>query len=349
MRNRIFYLIITAVLSLIMVMGIYEFSKSPKLPENGFVRIFPPHVLSEFKIMPITNNTNLIGYVGDDIYMHNAGISMAYSVYSTTDHETRSIPINLLYKGKIAWKLLKMKVCDSGIFMAEGISPNIFFTPFSSQSLKRIAGVYPGFMNLYPIDSTCVILKTYDPEKQQSILLKYNLHSNKVINSPGLLKKQVDGIFCTEGDLVYDPMYKRFIYLYRYRNEFFTMNTDLQLLGTGHTIDNIQNVRIAVGSYKRNNQVKTTLSSPNKVVNVRGQVSRNNLFVQSAIRASNEMPRTFQNNTVVDIYSLQSNTYLYSFYIPEYKDQNVRDFIIIADYLVVLYEDHLIRYSMNLL
>ncbi|MCG1037959.1 hypothetical protein KI686_16295, partial [Polaribacter sp. DS7-9] len=55
--------------------------------------------------------------------------------------------------------------------------------------------------------------------------------------APHILEKQIDGLFCTDGMLHYNRKRHQLIYLYYYRNQYILMDTLLNIVHKGNTID----------------------------------------------------------------------------------------------------------------
>src|SRR5690606_29648613 len=100
-----------------------------------------------------------------------------------------------------------------------------------------------------------------------------------------ILEKQIDGSFCVDGDLLYNPNTNSLVYVYRYRNQFMHLDTTLNTLFKGYTIDTISKVKIKVSEAKTANGIKFILSSPPLIVNKKSYASGNYLFIHSNIKS----------------------------------------------------------------
>lgn len=157
-----------------------------------------------------------------------------------------------------------------------------------------------------------------------------------------LIQTQLDGFFCSFGQLHGQPEWNRAVYVYANRNEFFVTDSLLRLQYRANTIDTISRARIKVGS---TDAYTTELASPPMPVNLRSHVDGGWLYVQSNIMAANEDTRDFENNAVIDVYDLEDGgKYRYSFYLPHLDGQRLTDFCVVGSVVYALYLDVLVRY-----
>ncbi|HMR19632.1 MAG TPA: hypothetical protein PKA53_10070, partial [Sphingobacterium sp.] len=73
------------------------------------------------------------------------------------------------------------------------------------------------------------------------------------------------------------------------------------------------------------------------------------LFVHSNIRARNDKAKDFLGAATIDVYDLQKPGYAYSFYLPSFQGKKPKDFIVLRNMIVALYDRHVIKYSLRLM
>jgi len=193
---------------------------------RGFTRKFPPHILPDWKAIEIDPHLNIIGNISQTIYLGSPFHPLTISRFNPTDNSLKQDSLKLAQHYKIAWKALVMYANAEGIFLTEGITPTILHSQLNTDSLYATFKVQTSFANILPLDSNEFILKAYDGKMKQHILIKAILSPYRTIRKPGLLTKQVDGVFCTEGDLLFDSHSNKIVYVYQYRNEYLVMDTD---------------------------------------------------------------------------------------------------------------------------
>jgi hypothetical protein len=144
----------------------------------------------------------------------------------------------------------------------------------------------------------------------------------------------------------YNKRKAELLYIYSYRNEYFAMDTNFNLLYRANTIDTVTRAKISLGENHEENSL--TMLADRVIVNKKSAVNENFLFIHSNLLAKNEDLATFQDQTVVDVYNLSAHTYRLSFYIPPYQGVKVKSFHLRGkDQLICLYDQHLVAYSFN--
>ena len=163
---------------------------------------------------------------------------------------------------------------------------------------------------------------------------------------PDILTKQIDGLFCTDGILNYDPGTRQLVYTYYYRNEFILLDKNLNVIKTGHTMDTTSRAHIKVA--KINSDKSVTLASPPEFVNLRSSLSGNWLFIQSPVKAINEQKDEFANNSAIDIYNVSDDKYHFSLYIPDLNHKKISAFQVHDKNLYVIQDKFLTIFRLNL-
>jgi hypothetical protein len=159
-------------------------------------------------------------------------------------------------------------------------------------------------------------------------------------------KKQIDGIFCTDGVLHYDKQIPMLVYIYFYRNEFITMDTNMHIISRARTIDTTSTAKIKMTKVMPENII--TFSVPPLTVNKHSCVSGKFLFNHSGLRADNENKKTFDQSSVIDVYNLRDNRYLGSFYLQDYDHKKLSGFRVDGNRLLAIYDHYLLRFEINI-
>lgn len=295
---------------------------------NDFVRIFPSHA-ADFSgsirlsdgILSITGVTN-------------------QSLYLRTGEKLIELSTDLLDK------------CQISIDGSEGYdltidSPYFYLQSGSRASVKRgstltwrVDTTYslPGFIAMQPISKNSFVLQVVDMKARKTVFT-----SSAAPNSQkDILKKQVDGIFCTDGLLGYSSKLNILVYTYRYRNQFLCFDTSLNILRTANTIDTTTTARIAVSEVDG----KITMSKPPFLVNKGTCVDGANLFVNSNLVARNELADEAIDRSVIDVYNILDGSYRYSFYVPDQENVKMRSFRVQGNALFAVFQNTVIRYDL---
>lgn len=195
-----------------------------------------------------------------------------------------------------------------------------------------------GYVAVEHISNNSAVLQTMNFAARENALTKSNGPQKYV------LKRQIDGLLCTDGVLDYSSDLAVVVYTYRYRNQYVCLDTNLNVVRFGKTIDTTSVAKISVSETKG----KITMAKPPLMVNRGTFVYGKYLFVHSNLMARNESIDIFKNNSVVDVYDLSDASYRYSFYIEHHNELKMRQFKVVGHIFIAMFNDVFIRYEIPL-
>jgi hypothetical protein len=195
---------------------------------------------------------------------------------------------------------------------------------------------HPEITAVQHISSNSAILRKIDINKRENVLLKSRGGQRYV------LKKQIDGLLCTDGYLQYSKQHYQLVYTYRYRNQFICLDTNLNVVRISKTIDTTSVAKISVAETGG----KITMSKPPLVVNKGTCVDGKYLFVRSNLAAKNESPAEFKNRSVIDVYNILDGSYRFSFYIENHDSKRLQNFKVNGTVLVATFSDAMVQYDL---
>jgi hypothetical protein len=154
-----------------------------------------------------------------------------------------------------------------------------------------------------------------------------------------------DGGFNSDGMLHYNDSLKCLIYLMYYRNEIYSLDTNLNLIARNNTIDTFttSNLKIIGDSQKG-----FTLGAPPRIINRYSCLWGRKLFVCSNIKSDNETHQEFSSQNVIDVYQLPEANYLGSFYLPFHNGIPATDFKVLKNNIIVAYKNEIEVYKLKL-
>ncbi|GHN02270.1 hypothetical protein WSM22_37590 [Cytophagales bacterium WSM2-2] len=297
------------------------------------------------KIVDVGYNSYYIaGATPDRIYLGNSMapallIAANYSL-SDTQHLQLKFPSQVkLYQGAT------VTVGPSNVYLMEGKTPALLRGKLSDLTMNLVRDSLEYFIGSMPLSPESYVIKIYDPILRKSVLAKKKIKTGWAHRVPEILEKQVDGIFCTDGMISYDPYSGSLIYVYYYRNQFIRLDTSLNILYRGRTIDTTSHARIKVSEIESKNMI--TLSGPPMTVNKRSCVSGEYIFIHSGLLSNNEEKKTFDHCSVIDVYNLKNGEYRFSFYLPDYNKKKISGFRVFNKTLVAMYDHFLYSYQLN--
>jgi hypothetical protein len=315
--------------------------------KNGFTRYFAPHPVTKFHHLNIQSDAYyLSGVSSNHIYLGNftnpTRVLRATFDLSDTSHITipqeaiRSIEPNAPFH---------VDVDSSHLYLVDGSTSSFYYTTLShdDKGVHRLDSIH--FGQSIPLSPNSVILNTFDASSVRVLKkISFSPYNEKKIT----LEKLVDGIFCTDGIMQYDRDLNKLLYMYFYRNEFLCLDTNLNLLYKAKTIDttNVPQIKIYQSSHPYHKE--TTLSAPPKLVNYEACISKENIYIHSALCADNQDPKEFSKSEVIDVYALKNGKYRFSCYLPKFNGYKLRSFKVHNNTGIALYGHYLVIFNLSI-
>jgi hypothetical protein len=297
------------------------------------------------KILDIKYNSYYIaGATPAHIYLGNATAAtyvfkMDYSL-SDTAHMRLTLGPGISLSGPAT-----ITIDSPHVYMTEGTQGAILHASLEDPVLQPLPDGRRQFFNASPVSPASFVMRMYDSARQQNVLAKRSLDTTWLQPSTPVLEKQVDGVFCTDGILHYEPATAKLVYVYYYRNQFLCLDTNLNVQYRGKTIDTVSQAHIKVASLS--SAGKSTLASPGGVVNRLSCIDGKWVYVNSKLMANNEKKAEFDQLSVIDVYSLENGSYHFSFYLPGLGDTKMRAFRVFNKTLVALYDHYVYTFRLN--
>ncbi|OIV40350.1 MauE/DoxX family redox-associated membrane protein [Flavobacterium johnsoniae] len=314
--------------------------------ENPFIRRYPRHAAVLRSQLDLKYNSYYFaGRSEGRIYLGNSTaplqlLSIDENLKNKKIDRIKSAPKDILFQRAM------VSVQDKYFYLKDGTVPAVFRGSAADWIITNKFSGLPYFDQAEPIDSIRMVLRSNKGEDLANILgLFDNEKTRKIKYNPQLLQKQVDGIFDTDGKLLYDNNTKKISYVYFYRNEFITADNHAELIQRGNTIDTTTRAKVKV-SYLENHTVRK-MSAPPYVVNANAAVCRNLLFIHSKIKGKYQDEKVWSQSFVIDVYDLNKQTYLLSFPIYNIRDQKLKTFLVTKDCLYAVIGSTLVLYDLK--
>lgn len=341
MATRLILLIMLCfVVSIGIVLVLVLLSNDMRQHPGSFLRELPPHPVIGGDSLNIKHNTYYIaGGTPTTVYFGNYRSPLHVLEVNLTTLDTQHVWLNV--KGIFDQKFWSARVnVDSPYFyVTDGAVPRIYSGTVATWCAERHAyDTVSYFRDIVPIHPDRYILKTLRGANPENVLGCLSADTPHFIYDSTILKKQVDGLFCTDGMLHYSDALSCFVYVYYYRNEFFVIDTALRVTLSGQTLDTTHHARLTVATSEPDG--RHVLAAPPVFVNKKSSVSGTWLFINSSALARNQPEGAFEQGEIIDVYSLRSSRYAFSFYIFNYwQHKRMTEFAVFGDKLVVVYDD----------
>ncbi len=334
------------VFAIIIVVALFLMSENIIHYHNSLTRQFPHTPIEKIAEYDLKLNSYYIAGVDKGhIYLGNTTAPLLITVLNDKLIQTDKRLIDLNQK-ELPFKGMKVFVKAPYFFAVDGTVPCVFRGSVTDWKAKLIKTGREYFTAAVAVDSLSIAVCTYSSTNGEAILGVIHLgHNTKTILNPEILQKQIDGIFDTDGHLLYSDGLKRIIYLYAYRNQFTLTDSKLKIDFRGNTIDTISRANLSIVRVKKHHQKK--FSKPPLFVNKSSAVYKNLLFVNSAIPGRYEDDQMWKEASIIDIYDLSKNSYLFSFCIYNIEGKKMKSFVVQNDKLYALIGNQIIAYNLN--
>lgn len=140
--------------------------------------------------------------------------------------------------------------------------------------------------------------------------------------------------------------------MYFYRGLVLCLDTNLNLKYKLKTIDTVTKAAIKIGLYKEklkdgSSISRITQTTPTELTNRYLTTYEDKIYILSGLKADNDLTTEFNKNQPIDVYSINNGKYLYSFYIPKYKEQKVNFFQIKKNKIIAIFGTNLVTFDLK--
>jgi len=313
---------------------------------NKLTRRFPQTPIQQILAQDLKlNSFYFAGADSSHVYLGNTTAPLVITTLNSKLLQTKTNMIELDHK-ELPFRGAAVMVEPPYFFVADGTVPCIFRGRIDSWKAKLIHQKGEYFTTARAIDSNSIAVVAANRINGDNLLGVIQLQKNgRTIVNPAILQKQTDGVFDTDGILLYNREMERLIYLYAYRNEFKVTDSNLKAVTTGNTIDTITKAKLHIENDKNHRQRQ--FSKPPLFVNKNSATYGNLLFVHSAIPGRHEDDKMWKNSSIIDVYDLKDNSYVLSFTISNLGGKRMHYFKIINNKMYVLIGTQIILYKLQ--
>jgi hypothetical protein len=333
--------------SIVVVVALYAFSDRNAYRQDSIVRQLSPDPVRDTVAFDLGFNSYYIaGATREKIYLGNFTAPFHMVVVNTLRADTQHVRLSVGNAQQYWFKNIRVHVDSPYFYITDGQMPGLFRGRIDSDwKADKFMFDSAYFMNCVSMTPRSFALFTTSSATQENILAKESADPKHLTMAPAALEKQVDGTFCTDGMLHYSKELQRLVYVYYYRNQYISLDTNLQVLYRARTIDTTSQAKIKVA--RISSEDFRTMAAPALTVNKKSCAAGSRLFIQSGIMGSYEAEGMFERALVIDVYDLNNAAYVSSFYLPEYNSKKLRDFKVFDDRLIALHDHDLVIYALG--
>ena len=313
--------------------------------ENNFTRRFLKHGIVQNKSVTLDDSDfyfagNHQGY----IYLGNRKYPQRLTIIDST---LSIVSILNIKPEKMQYKFrnIEVQVNYPYFYFYDGAIPIIYRGVLPDPEAHIISYQDAYFNQLSIIDTANFAVRTQSSSDKEFIIGHLGLAKRAKFNfEPGILQRQKDGVFDSDGVLLRDQMSEILVYIYSYRNEFIVMDTAMTVIRRLNTIDTTHTAKVKTIALSDG---RNKMDGPSLKVNLKAVLYRGILFNQSNLMGRYESTKAWKKNVVIDVYETNSQFYGGSFYIHKKDGNAMKDFIITDHYLYVLLGDEIIQYTIR--
>lgn len=311
--------------------------------KNNFTRRFLPHPIDFPEKLDLgVNSFYFAGQHGDTLFLGNKMAPLVMGkVYPSFD---QLIIDNLkISDASLPFQDLQLQVQYPYFSLADGHVPAVFEGQFPETDSRLATYRKAHFSKIIMISPHRYIFRGQSTQTRETIMgLLETSDEAKIKFNTTFLEKQIDGIFDTDGHFVADPVTKKIIYTYYYRNEYRILDDELRFAGKGKTIDNITKAQLQLTTLA-DGRIK--MNAPPLKVNQNQAAYDGLLFNEANLRGQYESAKMWQQAKIVDVYRYPTSTYQYSFYVHHDGNNKMRSMLVTARYFYILSGNQLIKYQ----
>lgn len=345
-KKKLLLLVALAFIGASIVTVSFSFSEKKMHRNNAFQRRYIPHPIEKIHSFDLKYSSYYFAGAGNGkVYLGNTTAPLLMTIIDSSFTDTTSTMIKL-DQMDLPYRSVKTHVIPPLFYVTDGTVPIILQGNIADwRATTKMQGDFY-FNQAFALDSTKIAVRTNSSETSENIIGIIELGAvikgsfNKL-----LLEKQLDGIFDTDGKLLYNAALKKIIYTYNYRNQYIVIDENLQLNFRGKTIDTVSKAQLQIEENTKRNQSK--LAGGTLLINKGTATDGELLLIDSPRLGKLEPEDMLDEASIIDVYDLTNQSYAFSFYLYEHEKNKVREFIITRGILYALQGNHLVAYKLQ--
>lgn len=342
-KEPIIVLVVSNSVSVLIVIVLFVSSEHIIKNDNNFTRRFLMYPVLEDKSREIDcEQCYFAGEDSENIYLGSRKFPQILTTVSKNFERTTTLkvtPENL----SLPFKNISITVRPPYYFLSDGTVPVIFRGKIGNSSAKMISYQDAYFSQIIVKDSVNFILRSFSGSTKVLTIASLSLNTiPKVKLHNGIIQKQKDGVFDSDGQLTISNHPFRLLYMYNYRNQFAIADQNFAVLNNLNTIDTTRTAKIET---RKLSDGRHKMVAPPLKVNQMISSQANLAFIQSALIGRNESSTTWKKAKVIDIYRIDESEYIGSFYIYNQGNNKMSDYLAGSSHFFALIGQKLVRFS----
>jgi uncharacterized protein (UPF0332 family) len=322
-------------------------SRYTDIDSNGFKRTFKGNSLTYIKSIKKEQDIyRIAGHLQDKIYFARLLPGLLYETNLQLDNLK---PYSITQIPATGHHVSYQCIIDStNIYFSIGNFKKIYSTNLISRSpINSISSEYV-FTRSAVLSPSSFVFRCFQGKNGPLFIKKKSSVIQTYYKDNGEYAKMDPSGIITDGLLQYDKTTSSLLYSYFYQSNILVLDTNLSFRGFIPTIDQLNKNKTKSGlvNNDKNYQLYTNIT-PHYFINTYSYTYGGQLYLVSAIQSNDENATFFNNNTVVDVYNIDKRQYGYSFYIPLFNGEKVKEFMINRDNLIAMYKTNIVLFHLG--
>lgn len=335
------WVVAVIILGFSLVLVLFFSSEQMIKKSNNFVRRFPHHPIQEDKSLDLGANSYYFAGIGNGKIIlgnHTSPLTITEIDTSFNRFSQRTIRLD---RYDHEFKSLSLNVHGSCFYISDGTVPVIYKGSLNDLSANTISYQKLYFDQLQVLDSNQIAFRTFNPDTKTRSLGVLHSQSGSYSLNNNIIKKQKDGLFDTDGQLIADGKNSNHYYIYYYRNRIITIKTPENSFTEQNTIDTTRMAKVQ-STILSDGKIKMT--APPLMVNKMATACRGVIFNQSNLMGSYENRDQWKTNSIIDMYNTHTKSYSGSFYVQNRGKNKMSGMLATPDYFYTLIGNEIHRY-----
>ncbi|MCG2419388.1 hypothetical protein K8089_10165 [Aequorivita sp. F47161] len=324
---------------------LFAFSEKEMHRNNAFVRRYIPHPTSVLEMYDLKYNSwYMAGINSGNVYLGNVTAPLKVLILDTLLRQADTIEIQL-DNMHLPYKSVTIAIGNTDFFVSDGTVPIILH---GSKTDWRANTFYK---NLYftaatPMDSLRLSIRLANARTlKNSIAVIKNADAVENNTISGYeLPALVDGIFESDGLLLWNEQLQKIVYTYFYSNRYYIIAPSLETVEQ-HTIDTVTTPALEILSSK--NLGRDKLKGNATIINQYAATYGDYLYIKSKRLGKNEPKDMLEEASIIDVYNITTDEYMFSFYLYHQGDKKLTTFYVVKNTLYAIMEDRLVKYHLD--
>ena len=279
MKNTIVRISLVFAVSILFVVALFTWSQKDIIKDHGFERKVITDRISLADAISLKKKAYYFaGHDEDTIYLGNYKAPTELIKITLPTLHTIYINIQLEKEDSIQpHKSYTVDVQPPYFYFMEGTVPFLKRGELNNWQPKRFMYDSTYFVSAVPMGKKRMALKSISRKTREYALALEQDNDPNIELRYDILEKQIDGVFCTDGQMLFNKELSKLIYIYYYRNQFMVMDTKVKLQYRSNTIDTVSQVQIK--PVKTQDGVIRKLASPQFLVNRNAATNDQYLYI----------------------------------------------------------------------